>query len=224
MVIFGTIGVIVLLITCGGVVIFLSRRSSTLTPSPSVISLTNTDSSTVSQIKQLLGIPASEEPTIADVKDSSKMASQPFFSSSQNGDQVLVFAQSKKIVLYRPSTGKVINLAPLNDDSSSSAQIASTSATPEVVKIVVRNGTTTQGLASKFQSQIKQILPQAQTSGENAAKTDYKTGVIVVLNSQAQTAAQTLSQKLGINIGNLPEGEKKPTADLLIIVGQDKAK
>lgn len=210
------------LIAVGGAVWYVNRHqlATQISPSPSPLT---TDQATISQIKQLLGIPASENPTVADITDKTKMQNQPFFSSSENGDQVLVFSQSKKIVLYRPSTGKVINLAPL-DESSSSAQTASSSATPGVVKVVIRNGTTTKGLAAKLQTQVKQIMPQAQTSGENAAKTDYKTSLIAVLNPKSQAAAETLAQELGIKIGDLPADEEKPTADLIVILGQDEAR
>ena len=55
-----------------------------------------------------------EEPTIATVSDVTKLQDQSFFQNAQNGDKVLIFTQAKKAVLYRPSTEKVIEIAPVN--------------------------------------------------------------------------------------------------------------
>lgn len=55
-----------------------------------------------------------EEPTIATVRDKSKLEDQSFFQNAQNGDKVLIFTQAKKAVLYRPSSDKIIEIAPVN--------------------------------------------------------------------------------------------------------------
>ncbi|MBA3757568.1 hypothetical protein H0X09_01770 [Candidatus Saccharibacteria bacterium] len=55
-----------------------------------------------------------EQPTIATVSDTSKLQSQQFFAKAQNGDKVLIFTNAKRAVLYRPSTNKVIEYAPVN--------------------------------------------------------------------------------------------------------------
>ena len=49
-----------------------------------------------------------ETPTIATVEDVTKLNRQDFFKNAQNGDKVLVYAQSGRALLYRPSTEKVI--------------------------------------------------------------------------------------------------------------------
>lgn len=77
----------------------------------------------VSQVGALVELPSSEVPTIATVTDKSKLNSQAFFKNAQNGDKVLIFTQAKRAVLYRPSTNKVIEVAPLNigNDAQSNA-------------------------------------------------------------------------------------------------------
>lgn len=55
-----------------------------------------------------------EQPTVATVSDASKLQSQQFFQKAQNGDKVLIFTNAKRAVLYRPSTNKVIEYAPVN--------------------------------------------------------------------------------------------------------------
>lgn len=65
-------------------------------------------------VSKLIDLPEGESPTIATVVDVEKLKNQAFFAKAQNGDRVLMFPQSKKAVLYRPSTNKIIEVAPIN--------------------------------------------------------------------------------------------------------------
>lgn len=56
----------------------------------------------------------SEKPTIATVEDTQKLAGQAFFKHARNGDKVLMYAESKKAILYRPATDKIMEVAYLN--------------------------------------------------------------------------------------------------------------
>ncbi len=70
----------------------------------------------ISQIGKLIILPQDEKPTIATVSDLTKLRSQPFFAKAETGDKVLIYANAKKAILYRPGTNQIIELAPLNDD------------------------------------------------------------------------------------------------------------
>lgn len=72
------------------------------------------------QVAALIEVPTDEEPTIATVVDTSKLSGQPFFAKAQNDDRVLMYQKAKKAILYRPSTNKIIEVAPINigDESS----------------------------------------------------------------------------------------------------------
>ena len=65
-------------------------------------------------VAALADVPADETPTIATVNDATKLKSQAFFKNAQNGDKVLIFTKEKKAYLYRPSTNKIIEVAPIN--------------------------------------------------------------------------------------------------------------
>lgn len=67
----------------------------------------------VAKTSKLIELPKNEEPTIATVKDVSKLQNQAFFKNAQNGDKVLIYTQAKRAVLYRESTNKVIESAPV---------------------------------------------------------------------------------------------------------------
>lgn len=77
-----------------------------------------------SEVAQLIELP-NEDPTIATVVDVDKLKNQSFFANAQNGDRVLLFASAKKAVLYRPSTHKIVEVAPINiGDSTASSGTA----------------------------------------------------------------------------------------------------
>ncbi len=64
-------------------------------------------------VAKLIQLP-NEEPTVATVTDVAKLKTQQFFANARNGDRVLIFPQAKKAILYRPSTGKIVEVAPIN--------------------------------------------------------------------------------------------------------------
>ncbi|HZP55482.1 MAG TPA: hypothetical protein VFB03_01790, partial [Candidatus Saccharimonadales bacterium] len=72
----------------------------------------------VLQVSKLAELPTGEDPTVATVSDVSKLSGQTFFANAQNGDKVLIYTKAKKAYLYRPSTNKLINVAPLNVNST----------------------------------------------------------------------------------------------------------
>lgn len=66
------------------------------------------------EIEGFIELPVDEKPTIATVTDITKVKDQPFFAHAQNGDKVLLFSKAGKAILYRPSTKKIIELAPID--------------------------------------------------------------------------------------------------------------
>lgn len=85
-------------------------------------------------IAQLIELPANEEPTLATVTDADALKKeQPFFVNAQNGDKVLVYVAAKKAILYRPSTGKLIEVGPVTIEPNS-AGTASPTPTPTLTR------------------------------------------------------------------------------------------
>lgn len=70
--------------------------------------------SLVKDIGRLIVLPEDEVPTLATVSDPSKLTGQPFFQKALTGDKVLIYATSRKAILWRPSTHKIIEVSPLN--------------------------------------------------------------------------------------------------------------
>lgn len=67
----------------------------------------------VGEVAKLIDLPKGETPTIATVQDKTKLKDQAFFANAQNGDKLLIYAQAKKAIIYRPAAHKVINVGPI---------------------------------------------------------------------------------------------------------------
>lgn len=76
-------------------------------------------SDAVVKIGRLVYLPSGETPTLATVADPTKLKDQAFFANAKVGDQVLIYTQAKKAILYRPSTNKIVEIAPVNIGATS---------------------------------------------------------------------------------------------------------
>lgn len=66
----------------------------------------------VRRIGGLVDIPG-EKPSVITVVDREKLDDQEFFKKAQNGDKIIVFEGARRIILYRPSSGKIVDMIPL---------------------------------------------------------------------------------------------------------------
>lgn len=85
----------------------------------------------VSKVGKLTVLPTNETPTIATVTDITKLKDQAFFANAKNGDKVLIYTQAKKAYLYRPSTNKLINIAPVNLGNNQTSTTGTTQPTTQ---------------------------------------------------------------------------------------------
>lgn len=178
-------------------------------------------------IRSVIAMPNNEMPTVATVADVNKLKQQPFFSQAQNGDKVLVFNSSKMVILYRPSTRKVINMLVPNNQAPT--QPISDTATPIIqkqkeaqAKVVVLNGSKTDGLAGKTAESLEKNYDFITVvKKESAQKNTYEKTVVVYLSEAHKKQAEHIAQQLDGQItSSMPLGEKEQDADMVIIVAQ----
>lgn len=84
------------------------------------------------KVAKLISVPAEETPILATVDDKEKLKDQPFFKDAQNGDYILMFAQSKKAIIYRESENKLVNVGPIAITSDTNAQTQTPAGTTPV--------------------------------------------------------------------------------------------
>jgi hypothetical protein len=72
----------------------------------------------VAKVSLLIVLPQGETPTVATVSDPTALKDQVFFANAEKGDKVLIYTNSKKAILYRPSINRIIEVAPINVGSN----------------------------------------------------------------------------------------------------------
>ncbi len=185
------------------------------------------------EIGKIFELPMDEEPTLATVTDREKLAEQPFFQKAENGDKVLIYSNSGRAVLYRPSQKKIIDVtavnvtkpvetAPATSSESLATQPVAAEPVPAIIRVALYNGSKTVGVTSVVEGKLKTVLPNgAVVTKENAEKNDYPKTLVVDVTGTNDASALSIASALGGEVGSLPAGEKAPTdADILIIVGE----
>jgi hypothetical protein len=75
----------------------------------------------INEVGKLIVLPTDEIPTIATVTDLSQLKNQPFFANAKVGDDVLIYSQAQKAILYDPSLNKIVEMAPFSGTGTSSS-------------------------------------------------------------------------------------------------------
>lgn len=68
----------------------------------------------VDEVSKLIVLPEGETPTVAEITDREKLKEVAFFSKAENGDKVLLYVNSRRAYLYRPSAARIIDVAVVN--------------------------------------------------------------------------------------------------------------
>lgn len=174
---------------------------------------------TIEEVGRLIVLPEDERPKVATVSDVNKLKSQPFFANAKNGDRVLIYTKAQKAILYDPIQKKIVEVGPIN--LSETSPTIAPSVAP--LKVALYNGTTTTGLTTKIESQLKQSLPSLTVVAKgNAQKSSYKKTTVVDLSGKNAKGAAEIAKILGGEVGSLPADEvKSSVAEIAVILGYE---
>lgn len=167
-------------------------------------SLAESTNGIVEAISRLAVVPTDEKPSVTTVVDKTKV-NQPFLRNAENGDQVVLYFQAGRAVVYRPSTNKIVNMGPLE--------------TPKP-RVFLRNGTSGD-IPSSFVGSIVDGGDYLLASRDNSAKKTYTQTIVVDVAGNRPDVATKLAKLLGAKVSDMPTGETRPDADILVIVGSD---
>ena len=85
------------------------------------------------KVGRLIELPANETPTMVTVTDAASVKqTQPFLANAENGDVLIIYANARTAILYRPSEDKLIAVGPVTQQaaSQSTTVVPSSTTTP----------------------------------------------------------------------------------------------
>jgi hypothetical protein len=57
-------------------------------------------------------LPTDEQPALATVTDQSKLSTK-FLQKAENGDKVLIYQKAARVIIYRPSVDRIVDVGPV---------------------------------------------------------------------------------------------------------------
>lgn len=106
--------IVILLILAGGVVYAIYRYPQVLGLSKGPAQVQAEVDALVKEVGALIELPKDERPTVATVTDVERVREQAFFKNAKNGDKVLIYTNSRKAILYRPTEKRIIEVGAVN--------------------------------------------------------------------------------------------------------------
>lgn len=174
----------------------------------------------VKAIGAVMELPQSETPTLATVTDIAKLPAIPFFSKAKLADKVLIYQQSAKAILYRPSTKKIIEVSAFNAPTSTTSQVVQEK--KDVFTVELRNGTGKVALTQDYEKSLYGKIPTARVVAKTSAKSkDYKDTMVIAQQNSTENDVTAIAKTLDAAVSTLPLLESTSSANILIIVGAD---
>ena len=172
----------------------------------------------VATIGKFAILPEKETPTVATITDVNKLNAQPFFKQAKNGDKVVIYPLARKIILYRPSLQKIVDITAMSVDTT---QPITTPTVQAPAQVAVLNGTPVTGLAAKtsllLEKKVQDMLVIKKTS---ASELTYKKTIVFISDVKFEKKAQEIAQIVDGQIGQIPENERIQGADIIVLLGK----
>lgn len=196
---------------------------------PDALGLTNiitqeeVDKKLLSEVGKIMDLPADETPTITTVNEHDKTKTESIFTNAHNGDKVIAYLTSKRVILYRPSENKIIDVGFINGANPTSSPTSAPTPITKTMKVFIFNGTNIVGATKHFEAELLRLYTDVQILGRaSATKTEYTDSILIDLTGSRAEDATRIATDLGITVGTLPEGEKAPEgSDFLLLVGKN---
>jgi len=165
-------------------------------------------------VSKLIILPTDETPTLATVSDANKLKNQAIFAKAKDGDRVLIYVKAQKVIIYRPSAHKIVDVNPFIADKKGSPYVTS--------KVAILNGSGNDDLLAKMTQSVLSAFPNATIVVKDVAPRLFPNSLAIDLTKKNQPLDEQVADSLGIKAGQLPLGISSPaSADILIIIGQD---
>jgi hypothetical protein len=180
----------------------------------------------ISKVKELAEVPEDEEPTVATVTDIDKIGDQPFFTGAKNGDKVLIYTEAKKAILYRPESGKIIEVAPVTignqqgiDQDDGEGEDVEGAAESHISAVLFSGVDTAESISNVSNTLNSNTNNYSFEVTEQATINSYTDTLVVDVTGTRPTEAETIANLLGGTVSSYPENESKVETDIAIFIG-----
>lgn len=150
------------------------------------------------EISKTFTLPKDERPKLADVNiaEDTKKIDKDFFKNVENNDILLIYEKAPLIIVYRPSTKKIISSGQVSFKQQLTVAVIGAKANRDSVVAILNQA---------FSKDITKAT-------EADAKTPIAVGGTVVVDLTGKNAelVAKLATELKGKIGNVPEGQDKP--------------
>ncbi len=174
----------------------------------------------VAKVSRSLTLPTDEEPTIATVTEPEKLSEQFFFKNAQQGDRLLIYQNSRKVILYRPSEDKVVEVGVVNIKQQGEGI-----GTAGSYKLAIIDSTENTSLLDSLTVKVKTVDSAVEITEKNSTDANYTESALIDVKGDKADIALKVAQGLGVKVAkSLPEGEKTiEGVDFILLVGSDLA-
>lgn len=86
----------------------------------------------LSAVRKLILLP-DEKPTFAKVSDVQKLKGNELFKNAKSGDIVMIFEKAQKVVIFRPETGQIIEVAKISSNNQTESLVVPTAVPTETL-------------------------------------------------------------------------------------------
>lgn len=202
--------IVILILALGAAIFFFARYVQVNAKyKTAVMTVDEKNQQIVNKIAKLIDLPKDEKPEVALFPDKSTFSGSPtvkaFYSSAEKGDYVVAYKSANLTVVYRDSSNKVIK---------SGDYVYFTAGLNPIKVAVLASADQQQAVADKISS----IVLNADVVSKQQPKTTPSGSYVADATGSNAKAAQELAEKLGLSVGQLPDGETKPEGAALIVV------
>lgn len=104
----------------------LQKQVDSLNNNPALMAQNHTNA-VVGKVASLTSLPTGEQPQVVTITSTTALKKQyPALTALQTGDEVLIYFKAGKVIVYRPSTGKVVVTVALSITSQTATPATST--------------------------------------------------------------------------------------------------
>jgi len=165
----------------------------------------------IAKVGKLMYLPTNETPALATVVNPAQLQGN-LQNIAKKGDDVLVYEKNSELIVYRPSSGKIVTVEPVLMGSQPNPNLT--------ISIAVLNGSGDPNNMQSFISNLYKMFPNLQLVYKDNAPRSFPS--TIVFGQQAgDSLAEQVGKSLGIQTGQDPLGIPGNLARLTFIIGQN---